>query len=189
MPGPHVEGWKDVADIAQSVATVLAILVGGYWTWMFFVSKRGRFPRADIKHNISHRPFANGKVVLSVSVIISNNGDVLLSLVSLETRVQQVLPPPPNVLDVIETGGDPVKAGEGEVQWPELSSRALSLKKGEFEIEPGESDHRMFDFFIDEEVQTVEVYSYFKNVKKDGPIGWGRTTVYDIYQTPDRTTK
>lgn len=55
------------------------------------------------------------------------------------------------------------------------------MEKGELEIEPGESDHVYFDCIINSEPEVIEVYSYFKNIKKHWrDIGWPLTTVYDL---------
>jgi len=172
---------KTIADIVESVFTVIAFVLSGAWAYTLFVRKRQRYPRARILHRITHKPISDDKVLLHVGVVISNPGEILISLVSLEVRIQQVLPPAAELLDLLSQGQKLVKQGESEVAWPLIESRELSFDEREIEIEPGERERIPFDFVIDAEVQTVEVYSYIKNeVKRDREIGWNLTTLYDL---------
>lgn len=168
---------KDLSAIVQAVFTVAAIIGGGFW----FYKRRQRYPRADVTHSITHKALPNGKLLLHVTVTISSKGEVLLSLISGVTRIQQVLPLPSSVLDTINKGLDPVKKGQTEVEWPLIEERKPKWKEGKIEIEPGESDHIDCDFILEGSVKTIEVYSYFKNASKPGKeIGWQLTTVYDL---------
>ncbi len=173
--------FKEVLEVANHVVSVLAVLFGGFWGYLLFVKRRQKYPRANLVHHITHRPFGGGKTLLQVSVTISNTGEVLLSLVSAEMRVQQLLPPTPNVAGCLERGEDPVPDGDTEVQWPLLKERKTDWTVGEFEIEPGESDQICYDFFVDSDVTSVEVYSYLTNARKrQREIGWHVTSTYNL---------
>ncbi len=172
---------KDIAGVLQSIATVIAFLLAGVWTYILFIRTRQKLPRANITHKISHRPISNTKVLLNVTVEISNTGNVLLSLLSGTTRVQQVLPLLPGMLHVINEGKDPVPEEDTKIEWPLIIERESNWNEGIFEIEPGEKDQIVYDFAIDADIETIVVYSYYKNIKKRHPdIGWGLTTVYDL---------
>ena len=173
---------KELTDIAQSLVTILAIVVSGVWGYWLFVRNRQRYPRAKLTHAIAHRAIADAKVLLHVTVTVHNIGSILLSLVNAETRVQQVFPPPPELLDSIGKGLDPVPAGKTEVEyWPLLDAHVTSFDKGSYEIEPGESQDIQHDFVLDASTQTIVVYSYFKNeTKRDREIGWDITTLYEL---------
>lgn len=168
---------KDFFAIVQSVATVIAIIVGGVWTYWLFVRKRQSYPRAKIEHKISHRPTLGGKVLLSVDTIISNIGDVLISVESGRISVSQMLPPQSQLLNIIK--------GNNEVMvtnWQNLASQGTS----KFEIEPGESHQLPYHFLIASDIQTIFVYTYFRNVEKPGrELGWEITTIYDIQLSGD----
>jgi hypothetical protein len=146
------------------------------------VEKRQKYPRAITSHRITHRTIATGKVLLHVIVTISNKGDVLLSLVEAEVRIQQVLPTPPEVLEKISSGVNPRQIDRQEISWPLIDKRVTIWKEGEgIEIEPGEEDNLYYDFVINSSIQTVEVYSHFKNAKKrPRDIGWNLTTIHDL---------
>jgi hypothetical protein len=74
-----------------------------------------------------------------------------------------------------------MEKNENEYQWPEIDSKESSWVEKQFEIEPGESDSIHYDFIINANLQTVQLYSYCKNEKKlDRDIGWSHTTFYDL---------
>lgn len=177
-------GLSDIKDAAEALSaffTAIAFVVGGIWAYMLFVRQRQRYPRATLEQRVVHKRVDERRVLLRVSVTVSNQGDVLLSLASGFVRVQQMVPWPSEFVDAIEKGEDPVRAGETEVEWPLLGERYLTFEESEREVEPGEPDEFHFDFVIGGGVQTVLVYTYISNQHKRGrDIGWGVTTVYDL---------
>lgn len=172
---------RHLAETLQAVLTSAAIVVGGLWSYLLFVRKRQKYPRASLAHNISHRPLGDGYVLLSVRAGITNAGEVLLSIVSVETRLQQVLPPPSDLIKALKGGQDPIPEGRTEMDWPLLRSRLSDDKARELQIEPGESDSIQYDFMLDRSVRTVEIYTYIKNEKvRKRDVGWSVTSLYDI---------
>lgn len=171
----------EVASIIQALATVAALGLGGAWSFWLFVKNRQIYPSASIVHHITHRDIGEGKSLLHVDVVVSNVGDVLVSLIESETRVQQVLPLPASVQDTINSGQDPVPEGKTEVEWPLIDSHEQQLKKGQYEIEPGGSQQINHDFILDADVETIEVYSHVVNEKKrPRKLGWDLTSLYDL---------
>jgi len=171
------------AEVAGPGITALALVIAGLWTYILFVRKRQKYPRAKFTHKIIHRSVGIDRDLLRVTVNIGNSGDVLLRFVSGEVRVSQVLPLASELEESLRDGEDPVNTDEGETQvaWSSLGTREKSWKAHEFEIEPEETDEVHFDFILDHTIQTVEIYSYFKNKKKYWrEIGWDLTTIHDI---------
>lgn len=180
---------KDVAEIVKSAFTVLGLVVGGVWTYLLFVRKRERYPRAKITHSVTHYDLPGGDRLLHVVSSVTNVGGVLLSLVSGVTRVQQMLPAPDEFVRIVGEGDDPVRNGGTEYPWPSLGERRTHWEKSPRELEPGESEEIHYDFVIDSEATTVEVYSYFKNsAKRRREIGWNLTTLYDLKRAGPPTT-
>lgn len=170
-----------VLRVIQSLFTILAIIVGGIWTYMLFVKRRQRYPRANITQQIEHYPLSDRKVLLRVALRICNEGEILLSLVSGFARVQQMIPCSIDLSGSTSDQETSAEHCEPEAEWPLLSEKKLKFQKGEREIEPGETDELHFDFVIDPDVQLVVVYSYLKNVKKRRrEIGWNVTSIYDL---------
>jgi len=180
-------GWfKNEENLAvlrtlQVLLSMLAIVVGGIWAYLLFVKRRQRYPRANVTQQIGHYPLPNNKVLLRATVRICNEGEILLSLVSGFSRVQQMIPCSDDLCEVLRVRDDSDEQCEPEAEWPLLSERKLKFEKSEREIEPGEIDELHFDFIIDSDVQVIVIYSYLKNVKKRRrEIGWNVTSIYDL---------
>lgn len=107
-----------------------------------------------------------------------------MSLASLETRIQRVLPLSDDLAESIGEGRDPVPEGGTEVAWPLYQCHEQEFRKGECEIEPGESQDINHDFIVDTGLETVEVYSYVTNERKaERTLVWDLTTLYDLTNT------
>lgn len=164
----------------QGIVTVLAVVVGGVWAYILFVRRRQRYPRANITQDLLHLDLADGKRLLRVTVRIKNEGEVLLSLASGFCRVQQLLPSSDDLANALAALPND-RCVDSEVAWPQLAERRVEFRRGEREIEPGESDELCFDFIVDADVEVVSAYTYLKNVeKRRREIGWGATSVLDL---------
>ncbi len=172
---------ETIANIADALATVFAIIIGGIWSYLLFVRKRQKYPRAEIEHQVIGRAVGNDLTLLSIDVIISNVGDVLLSLLSWDITVKQMLPPKSELRRVLDRSQGSIEEGIHIIQWQVLVSRRERKERKRFEIEPGESEQLHYDFLIGSEASTISVKSYFQNVMKRGrDIGWAWTTTHDL---------
>jgi hypothetical protein len=175
---------KDIVDLIHTSVVVIAVVVSGVWGYWLFVQNRQRYPRASIKHSITHVPLSDGKVLLHVTETVRNEGSILLSLECMQTRLQRVEPPPDDLLRRIAEGKPVLAEGKTEYLWPLIGLHERGWDKGQCEIEPNESQDIHHDFLIDAEVNVLEVYSYMKNfVKRKREIGWNLTTFHDLRQT------
>lgn len=178
---PCLSNINVIVQIIQAVISIFAIIVAGIWGYWLFIKTREKYPRAIISHHITHKNLTENKVLLHVVIVISNPGNVLLSLISLETRIQQMIPPPIKLIESIDQGLDPVQKGETEINWPMIDSLEMIMEKGDYEIEPKEIQEIQFDFILNTDVESVVVYSYLKNEMKRGrEIGWDKTTIYNL---------
>lgn len=191
---PHA-GWLDriekIASIVQSVATVGAVIVGALWTYWLFVENREQLPRAKVEHAVQTVGLSNKSRLLRLDVTVENSSKVLLTLQAGAVRIQQIAP----LLDcdpgagtqcpkgAILTGRTPTLPGERLVRWP-LIAAWNSTGGGEItELEPGEQEKIAFDFVVPSTARSIQIYSYFANVKKEG-IGWKTITIHDL-EKPD----
>lgn len=173
---------KDVADIVQALITSLALIIGGLWSYQLFVRKRQRFPRAKIEHRVTQRAVSAGATLLTIDIIISNPGDVLLSLVEGKIEVRQALPPGTNFLQML-TGSQLTIGRRVEfVDWPALFSYSEDWSgKHIVEIEPGESEQMLYTLLVQAEVKTIYIASFFRNVsKRRKELGWRLETFHDV---------
>ncbi len=176
---------ETLVNIVQSLIAISAIIIGGIWSYMLFVSRRQKYPRAKIEHQVAFRSVVPEKLILSLDVTITNQGDVLLSLVSWEIKAKQMLPPTEQLAQFLLLEGKEKSSIAPEViVWDTIASRNDEHKKGLFEIEPGEQHQFHLDFLINTNVSTILVESFFKNIEKRGkPVGWSLTTIHDVVNT------
>lgn len=172
LKGQH-EGWGAL----QAAVTSLALVLAAWW----FMTKRERYPRADLTHVITHRHVAPGVVWVHVELKTANKGAVLMSLVRALTRVQQVAPLTDDLREKVLA--DPAKVVPPEkTQAPWRGLRSSTIELEHREIEPEETDSLYWDFFVPDEVRTVRVYSYLTNEAKRHrkEIGWSVETIYEL---------
>lgn len=174
---------KDVVALVKDILSIIGILVGAAWTYMLFIKHRQKFPKAEIKHDVVVKKLGHKQRLVHVTVTVKNTGDVLLTLVSHQTRLQEIVPASTDLIQKLHENKDPVKAGESEFLWPMIGERKSdwSDEDQQREMEPGESQDFDVDFFVDPETETVSVYSYFTNMTKSSKeIGWNLTTFHDL---------
>lgn len=176
-----LETLEQGISIIGSIATVVAIIVGGFWTYFLFVKHRQRFPSANVQHESEQISLPGDKRLVHVAATISNDGKVLVSIESAFTRLQQVLPVPKHILSVIESGKDPVPKDSHEVPWDLLGERNWQYAVGDAEVEPGEEEVLHSEFIVDGCVNAVVIYTYVKNrAKRCREIGWSQTTFLQL---------
>lgn len=193
---------KDPFDGLQSVLTIVALFVGGWWTWRAFVRGRQGYPRCDITLHGTHRALDDGSTLLHVQVSLRNHGSVLAELDRHAgfARVHRVLPLGVDLSPQRAAMAAQCIAGEHEepdpmppVVWPFVAEARFPI--GNCEVEPGETETFDLDFPIPPDLHTVRLYVYAQNVRKRGrfywsgwrprarkqtDIGWKATTFYDL---------
>jgi len=177
---------KDVTGALQSVATVVALIVGGYWTYRKFVKNREDQPRANIEHSASHRMLPNNQYLLVLDVFIENVGEVAICLDRSQTWLQQIVPLPCDVRCRIENGQDAVPEGQSEALWALLGTvHENKYTKDNCIIDAHERDQFRHNFIFDSDVQTIQIYTYLQSAS--GSLGWKLKTTYDFSRsdTPD----
>ncbi len=160
-----------------SCAQVLALAVAGWWTYTRFIKQRQPFPRATVELVIAHRELDAEHTFLRVVAKVNNVGTALLATEELRADVYQVRPVAPETAARL-TDETLVPDGEREADLPCIGTRSLPFNA---QIEPGEWDEFGFDFVVRQEVSTVLLYTYIKNVtQRRRELGWTVTKLYDL---------
>lgn len=171
-------GWlkytKDAVSTVQSVATIVALLIGAWWV----LRRRRTYPRANFKHIVSHAPLDDNTYLVRLTVAIENVGDVLLRLDESVGGVKQLVPMPEYLQPLLLTGvgAEPWKLAE--IRWPFIDTRRRN--RTGTAIESGESAAFDFDLFVPRSIRFVIAYSYFRNVAKPEGQGWNTSTFYEL---------
>ena len=203
--------FLDWARIAQSLATVAAIVVGGILAWRNLHLFRSREPHVTITHRISHRVIGARYVHIAVTATLHNSSRVNVEFRDGAFTLQQIAP----VLDEeIENLYAQVFVDEKQtyLQWATLDNARRSWDEDGLVVEPGESETETYEFIVSRDVESVAITTHFYNSRvlgkipddtelQDaprrrgglrrwrevrGPLGWSRTTIYDIMPRGDR---
>ena len=166
-----VSDFKDLAEIASSLATVVAFVLGGVWTYLLFVQNRERFPRAALSQEVSSFALDDHWRVVRVCIHVQNAGKVLLPIRRVECRLLQVLPLAGSLASKTSDPMALIESGKRRIPWPMLDDRVWTHAVGEVALEPGETETLRCDFVIENSTRVVQIYSYVENVTKK-VIGW-----------------
>jgi hypothetical protein len=174
--------WKDATATVQSLATIAALLIGGFWTYKTFVRFRQDRPRLSISHAVEHFPLSNHRTLLVVKEKLSNIGPVALQPTMGGIRVIQLLPVSTSFEDKLTGGGDdPLNDTEDDSDvWKVIGSHEHPwIAKPEL-IEPGEDDTITNFFVIPDYVEAVDIFSYVANPTENNKMSWQVGTICDL---------
>jgi hypothetical protein len=179
--------WRALAETAQAVVTIAAIIVGGIWTYHVFVRKREKYPAAQTSHQVFVLGNAGLARFLRLIVRIENLGATLLRLGKTEVQIHRVAPVPGNWGErAVNTDCPLTRNKDGEYPWPPIETMEISAEN--FEVEPCEAEEFHFDVWVHEDVSKLQVYSYFPNeLKRRKTLGWSKTTIHDLNATGEQT--
>jgi hypothetical protein len=176
-PALSLDDTKKWAEIIQSVATVLALLLGGIWTYLLFLRHRQKYPRAVASHEVTTFPVGEEGVVVHAALRVKNCGEVLIEVRGGSIRFYALdqhnagWPLLPHESKIPDEGRD-------EFRWRKLGRHALPR---DCEIEPGEIDYYHYEIYVPLSVKKLKIYSHFSNASKGRKkIGWNRTTIHDM---------
>lgn len=204
-------GSASVADtfylwvsIAQGVATIIAIVLGGFFAWRRGLIFRHGQPHVTISHDVTHRQIGHGYVHIEVTATLYNSSQVEVEFRDGLFAVEQLAPLPQK--DAEQLFEEQFEKGLYETpKWRLLRERRLEWSKDELIVEPREKVTATFEHIVSNAVESVLITTYFYNTRvmgkipaeinprdadrrkrlgwfwqTSGPKGWGRTTVYDI---------
>jgi hypothetical protein len=182
----EVGTWKDLMAGIQSVATVIALLAGGWWTYQIFVLERETSPHANVTQVVTGKLISQKWYWIQISITAQNTGKSLVQFDDADIRVQQINPVPSNVEESIKNKKDPVEIPDLYIPWKGLCRyfRPYSIK-----LEAGESDTTEVEFLIPAWLKTVRIYTYLENTtdysgwlfwRKSNNYGWHTVTLYDL---------
>ncbi len=167
-------------EIVQALATVIAFIVDGVWTYRLFIQQRQEQPRLKIEHKISQQRLPSGQTLLSIDEVLSNPGTTLVTLHDSDTRIIRVFPLPSGITKEEMNGPQQLpEIVRRPDKWPVLRYAQRQFPDGDRVLEPGEEDQLHAEFMLPTEIQVVCVASHVTN-PKNPKLGWQRITIYNI---------
>jgi hypothetical protein len=194
---PSGPTFKEKVEIAQAIVTIVAVFVGGLWTYDVFIKERRAYPHANIEHKITHLALSEQENLLRVGLDITNAGSSLMAIQQSTIRVQQILPPAecetdsPCAPSELREAAANSKRKDDRFTWPLIGERIATFEPA-VEIEPGERQNFDFEFITPREVKAVRIYTYIRNeqeYKKNNEEGWAASSYYDFPPSNGRGTK
>jgi hypothetical protein len=166
--------WSIIIDNLSNLTTILAILIGGWWTYLLFIRQRQDYSRAILKQDVQQIKLDEINRLLNIRIDIENVGNRLITPPKCSTTVQQVLPVPDEITQRMQNKIPLVPEGEIEVDWKVIARREFSLGEDniDLELEPGESDQLYLDFIIPVAVTVVQVHTMIFCGDEDSEQFW-----------------
>ena len=207
-------GSASVADnvylwvsIAQGVATIIAIVLGGIFAWRRGLIFRHEQPHVTISHDVTHRRIGHGYIHIEVTATLHNSSRVKMEFRDGLFTVEQLAPL--SLKDVERLFEELFEKDLYETpKWRLLRERRLEWGKDELIVEPGEKVTATFEHIVSSTVESVLITTYFYNTRVmgklpaeinprkaekkkrlrwlwriSGPRGWIRATAHDIIFT------
>jgi len=178
---------KTLFEVFESSATIIALFIGGLWTYKNFIRGRIDQPQLSIKIEASDREIPDGKILLSLNINLHNTGKVLIKLREETIRIQRIIPLPENVEQKIKENF-PLEEAIKNQEWKRIGKHKLSWEEEEYILEPGEKDNRNLSFIIDERHQTIRIYTYYRSFEEKR-LGWNDYIIYDLKAYDHRMDK
>ena len=191
--------------IIGALATTAAVVGGGLFAWRNTQIFRAKAPHVVITHEISHRPVGTQYVHIFVTAVLHNSSRVHIEFLDGFVALRQVSPVADGDIERLYQQVF-VAQEQGRFQWFDLDLLRHHWDQDSLLVEPGETETEIFDLVVRRDVESVAITTYFYNSRvvvqvQDngelsevrrrrrklcpwrrvrGPLGWGRTTVYDI---------
>jgi hypothetical protein len=173
----NLDSLKTLAEAIQALVTAIGLVAAGLWTYLLFVRRRQRFPRADFHHEVTIVDLTPHHTLIHVCIVLKNVGDVLIRAILAQVHVGRVLPLHGDVDSKLREGEDIVAPQDSDARWATLGQRECSWQEDPCEVEPGETEEFHFDVIVSSSIEVIEVCSYLKNeAKRKRNIGWRHTS-------------
>lgn len=168
----HFKADKEQYASLQALATIIAIIVGGIWTYTLTAQFRETQPKLTIKQEVSARKLRNGATLLRVDSVLTNSSKVRIEKIEGKMIVIRLLPETAAQLAeyskgkfwfICEEKGVPLPGciQEQGLNVPPSSRKEFSLSDSTA-MEPGEDNPFWRYLYLDGDVSAVEIYTAIK---------------------------
>jgi len=177
----NAEAAEQIAGAFESIATIIALIIGGIWTFRLFIKNRLNKPRAQFTHEVEIRDLGEQGFLIHVGVKVYNQAPLLMTITYGEVRLVPMIPLSSEIVMLVQEKKSPLHVNDTEIAWPNRQVIKTEWTRYPREIEPSETDTFHFDFIASKPLSTFQIYSYFRNISKQNrEIGWNTTTIHDV---------
>lgn len=155
--------------IAQAIATVIALTLGGIFAWRRGFIFRHQQPHVTISHDVTNRHIGHGYVHIEVTATLHNTSRVKVEFRDGLFTVEQLAPVDGEMAErLFDETID--KAVYESPKWDLLIERRLEWSSDEFIVEPGEIATSTFEHIVSDAVGSVLITTFFYNTRVLGKI-------------------
>lgn len=172
--------FDSLSDILSIVITALIAIGGAVWGLRIYIQRRQGFPKANLSQKVKAIKLTDDKICIHTSTRIRNVGDVMICIESATNMVLQILPLDSSIEQNLEDEEKLYDDEKKEIRWTGYNKEVTWKKDEGIEIEPGEEEQVDFDLLIPANIELIQVYTYFQNLKKKRDIGWEAKEYYDV---------
>ena len=177
---PGIAGILEPARIVQAVVIAVATIMTAYIAQDRLQIFRTFEPHLTIEQQVSHRHIGESYIHIGVTAILRNNSKVKVEVRDAIFRLSKIAPIQDDDIEKLYTEAF-VDNAYRYVQWELLYNAPRTWDENELIIEPNETHRESFEFIISDDIRSVLVYTYFRNLRSQNSVdGWGVTTFYDI---------
>lgn len=194
--------------IIQNVVNIAAVAVVGVAAWRNGIIFRHRSPHIDITHDITHRKISDSYTHIAVTATLYNSSRVKVEFLNGLFVAQELAPLSDEEVEGLYSDSSNYISDErfGDFPWEALERLQYSWDKDDLIVEPGEARPLTIEFVVGNEIKAVLITTYLYNERAvgrlsapfggyspskrkrwllrwqevEGPIGWIRTSPYDI---------
>ena len=201
--------WALIIDSAESIVTVVAIVIAGIFAWRNGIIFRQRSPHIDIIHEVTHRAISDSYNHLAVTVELHNTSNVKMEFRDGLFALQRLARMEDDVVeDLYENAPVYVRGGGmNAIQWETIEEIWSEWSKDELSVEPGQTATHTIEFVVPWDIEPVLITTYMFNSRTmgkiansfdnpdnapkqkrkllfwqeiEGPRGWPRVTAHDM---------
>jgi len=156
----NLKTWLARASIAQSVFTVLSIIVGGWWVYLKFVRAQEKYPNLEFTADINPIGIQNGMLVVELLAYIENKGKAQHKMASLDFDLNALMP------------GDALVSDQrwgGQINFPAELCRGsfLPARYKYFFVDPGTKAKYSYVAGVPENAAFLLLHCYFRYSHRD----------------------
>jgi hypothetical protein len=171
--------WKDVASIAQSVANVVAIIVGGILAWHRWGREAPQAARGGLAHRLSWFDVSPTHRLVHVALEIRNTGTRTLRPAEAYSLIQQLAPLGAAFERRLADEDAPIAVTGTEYEWPVIARKTYD-DITDVRIDSTETETVHSEFLIPRWITGIVVYSLVSMDPDDPDVGWDITTLQDL---------
>jgi hypothetical protein len=185
------EGHKDLFAVVQAIATIMALVAGGIWTYALSSQFRETQPKLGIKQDISSWKLHDGSTLIRVDSTLTNTSKVRIRGINGKMIVIRLLPETDQqaidyaankiLFDCKDEHGMPLPdcVPEQGLNLPPSSTHRLPIKDLTSDLEPGESVPYWRYVHLDGDVRTIEVFTSIEKPDRAGDE-WVFDSVFNL---------